>query len=887
MKLFDHLLGTATRLRVLFRRRHLERDIVDELAFHLAMKQAHAGGEGATERAAAARRAFGNVGARSEEVRDVWTFPTFESLVQDARYAVRSLAKTPGFTLAAVSVLALGIGANTAIYSLVHSVFVRGLPFPYSDRLVLLIGNVERAAGIERRGGSYPDFVDWRTRATSFDDIAVFDGETVTLREGDEPEQLNVERVAPQYFTLLGVEATVGRVLVAADEGGGARPVVVLSDGLWKRRFGGEASVVGRTIRLGVDSATVVGVTPAGFAGLSDNAAAWLPYFSTAGAGLEHDRGRRGIQVVGRLKRGVSQARAQAEVDAIARSLAQAYPESNEKRGVEISGLATEVFGDLRTALAVLMAAVSFVLLLACANVANLVIGRAESRRREIAVRSALGAGRGRLARQLLTESLVLAGLGAAAGLAVAFAALRGLVAVSPVTLPSFVAPQLSFPALAFCAAAATACGIVLGLAPAAQAGTMSMSHALKSASREGTAARSRRTRSALVIAEVSFAVVLLVGAGLMIRSMSKLLAVDPGFDASSVVTFDVNIPRLAPSPAGGAPDPPLAASSQTLLDRVRSLPGVVSASLTTDVPLSGGSSATFFTAEGDNSIIDAVSRPRAYRHHVSPEFFATLGVRLVAGRPFEPDDGLAERNVAIVSEALVKRYWPGQEPLGKRLRIGPPAAPWIAIVGVVPDLKYRSLPRNPTADPDIYFPFMDRPNPSLVVRTSVPPAVLTSSVRLALKEVDPAIVVYDVQTLTDLVAAQTQAARFTAWLLGVFAATALVLAAVGIYALMSYLVTLREREFGIRLALGAGRAQLLGLVTGEGMALVGVGLAVGLAASIFLYRLMRSMLFELSPVDPSAGVVLMLLGLVALGACLVPALRASRVNPSAALRMD
>lgn len=886
MKLFDHLSGTTTRLRFLFRRGRLARDIADELAFHLAMKQSDACGEGVTERAAAARRAFGNVGARGEEVRDVWTFPTFESLVQDARYAVRSLAKAPGFTLAAVVVLALGIAANTAIYSLVHSVFVRGLPFPDSDRLVLLIGNVQRAAGIQRRGGSYPDFVDWRKLATSFDDIAVFEGATVTLREGYEPEQLDVEHVSPQYFTLLGVEATAGRVLVAADEGGGAAPVVVLSDGLWKRRFGGEASVVGRTIRLGVDSATVVGVTPAGFAGLSDNAALWLPYFSTAGAGLEHDRGRRGIQVVGRLKRGVSQARAQAEVDAIAKLLAQAYPESNEKRGVEISALATEVFGDLRPALGVLMAAVSFVLLLACANVANLVIGRAESRRREIAVRAALGAGRGRLARQLLTESLVLVGCGAAAGLAVALVALRGLVAVSPVTLPSFVAPELSFPALAYCAAAATACGIVLGLAPAAQAGTMSMSHALKSASREGTGARSRRTRSALVIAEVSFAVVLLVGAGLMVRSMSKLLAVDPGFDASSVLTFDVNIPRMESPPTGGTPDPPLAVSSQTLLDRVRSLPGVVSASLTTDVPLGGSSSATFFAAEGDNSI-DAVSRPRAYRHRISPEFFATLGVPLVAGRPFAPDDGLADRNVAIVSEALVKRYWPGQEPLGKRLRIGSPAEPWISIVGVVPDLKYRGLPRNPTADPDIYFPFTDQPNPSLIVRTSVPPVVLTSSLRHALKEVDPAIVVYNVQTLTDLVAAQTQAGRFTAWLLGVFAATALALAAVGIYALMSYLVTLREREFGIRLALGAGRAQLLGLVMREGMALVGVGLAVGLAASILFYRLMRSMLFELSPVDPSAGVVLILLGLVALGACLVPALRASRINPSAALQID
>jgi predicted permease len=887
-------IGFWSRVRALLHRRRLARDIDDEVAFHLAMKEADSARHGASDPARAARRRFGNVGARKEEVWDLWTFPSLESVVQDVKYAFRSLVRDPGFTFVAVFVLALGIGANTAIYSLVHSVFVRGLPFPSSERLVVLIGNVERTTGVERRGGSYPDFVDWRAQAKSFEDMAVFDSTTRTLVEGNEPERVPLEAVSSQYFAILGVKAAVGRSLQSLDEGPEAAPVVMLSDGLWKRRFGGDPAVIGRTVRFGTDVATIVGVARPGFRGVNDQAEAWLPYFSNVGAGLEHNRGNRGIQVVGRLARGVVYEQAQAEIDGIARSLAKAYPDTNEKRGVELSPLAVEVFGDLREALSVLMAAVTFVLFLACTNVANLLIGRSETRRREIAVRAALGAGRGRLWRQLLTESLVLSGLGATAGIGVALVALRVLVATSPVTLPSFVRPGLEPWALAFSAGLATLCGVVLGLAPAAHARPDALGDALKTSARGGTGARSQHTRAALVIAEVSLAVVLLVSAGLMIRSMGKLLAVDPGFDPRSVLTLSVNIPRL-PAPASTtqpgqstapASPPPLAVPAQALLERVRAIPGVVAASLASDVPLGGSSSAVFFSAEGDASS-GAQKVPRAYVHRVSPEFFETLRIPLRAGRALEVADALEGRSVAVVSENLVMRFWPDEDPIGKRIRIGPESAPWIVIVGVVPDVKYRGLPRNPTADPDMYFPFADRSSQALVVRTSVPPQSVAAPIRAALRQADPGIVVYNVAPMTELVVAQTESSRFTSWLLGLFAVTALVLAAVGIYGVMSYLVTLRQREFGIRLVLGARRAQLVRLVAREGAGLVAIGVALGVVGSFALYRLMRTQLFEVSAVDPAAAASLALLATVALVACCIPAIRASRTDPAVTLRME
>ena len=876
------------RVRALFRRRRLVRDIDDEMAFHLEMREAAARAAGEKEPGVAARRGFGSIGAHSEGALDMWTFPSLESILADLRYAVRSLARAPLFTTVAVLMLALGIGANTAIYSLVNSVFVRGLPYPEPQRLVVLTGNVERTNGVERRGGSYPDFLDWRAQSTKFDDLAVYEGTSGTLREGDEPERVQLEVVSPQYFDLLGIRPVAGRMLQAQDEGPQAAPVVVMSNGLWQRRYGADPGVVGRTVRFGPDVATVVGVAPPGFKGLTDQAEAWLPYFSYVGAGTDLERGNRSFQVLGRLKQGIAMKEAQAEIDGVARRLALAYPDTNEKRGVEISQLSTEIFGDLRTALAVLMAAVTLVLLIACTNVANLLIARSETRRREIAVRAALGAGRLRLWRQLLTESLVLSSLGAAAGLAVAFVALRWLVALSPVTLPSFVAPGLDGAALAWSIGLALLCGTLLGLAPASHARPEVLGESLKSAARGGTSAGSQRTRSLLVVAEVSLAVMLLVSAGLMIRSMGKLLAIDPGYDPQSLLTLSVNIPRL-PAPSPQPPDaspPPLAIPSQAMLERVRAIPGVAAASLGSDVPLGATSSAGFYTAEGDTTT-GAQTAPRAYLHRVSPSFFATLGIKVKAGRAIEIADGLEERSVAVVSESLVRRFWPDEEGLGKRIRIGPPTRPWIEIVGVVADVKYRGLPRNPTADPDVYLPFADRSNQALILRTTVDPQGVVPAVRAALRAADPGIVVFNAETMSTLVAAQTQAARFTSWLLGLFATAALALAAVGIYGVMSYLVTLREREFGIRLALGAGRRQLVRLVAQEGAWLVGIGLAAGSAASFLLYRLMRSLLYEVSAVDPAAALGIAVLAVVALLACCVPAIRASRTDPAVTLRAE
>jgi predicted permease len=820
-----------------------------------------------------------------------------ESIWQDIRYAVRTLWKSPGFTIVAVLALAVGIGANTAIYSLVDAVFLRGLPFPDSSRLVVLIGNVERATGVERRGGSYPDFVDWRAQATTFVDMAAYIGTTTTLIGTEESERIQIEAVSAPYFSLLGISPASGRTFRAdEDQVAGRDAVIVIGEGLWKRRFGGDPAIVGRKIQVGLRPYEVIGVMPAGFRGVTDQAEAWLP-FVMAGGGLT-SRGGRGLQVLARLKPAATRAQAQSELDGIAKRLEKTYPDTNEKRGIELSPLSVETFGQISAALRILMVAVGFVLLIACTNVANLLISRSEVREREIAVRSALGAGRGRLWRQLITESCVLTSLGALAGLALTHFAVRALVAASPVTLPTFVRPGINLSVLLFTMACAIACGLLLGLAPVIHARTAQLAESLKDASRGSSSARSQRLRGALVVVEVSAAVVLVIGAGLMIRSVQKLTAIDPGFDAASMLTLNVNTPRVpaeaAPAvtpggpPAAPAPPPPLVVPSLQMLERVRAVPGVAAASLATDVPLGGSSSAVFYSAEGD-STSGAQTMPRAYVHAVTPEFFSTTGIPLRAGRSFDQVEMTPGSTAVVVSENLARRFWANGDPIGKRIKFGNASSPspWLTIVGVVGEVKYRGLPQNPTADPDLYLPFTDRPGQALVIRTSVPPDSIASSIRAAIRGLNPGMVVFSVRTMDTLVAAQTAPSRFTTWLLGLFAVTALALAAIGLYGVMSYLVTQRRREFGIRLALGAGPREIVGLVLKNGARMVGLGLVIGIAGSLLLSRVLGTFLFEVRAADPASWLAVGLLGSVALVACYVPALRATRVDPVIALRNE
>jgi putative ABC transport system permease protein len=768
---------------------------------------------------------------------------------------------------------------------------LRGLPYAQADRLVVLIGNVQRAGGVERRGNSYPDHVDWRARATSFEDMAAYTTLIATLQGADEPERIVGEAVSAPYFTLLGVSPAHGRGFTPEEDAVPSRDgVVILGDGLWRRRFGADPSILNRTIQLGTRTYTIVGIMPAGFTGVSDTAQFWEPF---AQSGTQFDnRGSRGFQTLARLKPGATLAAARAELDTISRQLAAAYPQTNDKRAVEVSPLADVVLQQLRPVVVALMAAVTLVLLIACANVAGLLIGRSDARQREIAVRTALGAGPGRLLRQLVTENCVLAMLGALAGMAIAQISLPSLIAASPVAFPTFVRPQLSLTVLAFGIVIALLSGVILGLAPMMHTRLPRLGDALKTSSRGGSSGmRSQRLRSALVIVEVALAVVLLAGAGLMIRSIQKLAAIDPGFDAANVLMVNATIPRQTAPPAApgapAAPPPPFVRSHGDLLDRIRAVPGVEAASLASDLPF-GGASAVFYSAEGDATVA-AETLPRAYIHRVTPEFFATLRIRLEAGRTFLPSEERPDSPAVVVSHNVTRRFWPNQDPIGKRIKVGAPGSqnPWMTIVGVVDEVKYRGLPENPTLDPDLYLPYLDRASQGVVVRTRVEPSSVASAVRAAIREGNASIAAFNAQTLADLVAQQSSASRFTSWLLSVFAATALVLSVIGLYGIMSYLVAQRTREFGIRLALGASRAEIVRRVMRDGTWRVAIGAAIGLAATTGLARLLAGLVYGVGTFDISSLLAVATLVVVAIVACGIPAVRATRVDPAIALRSE
>ena len=873
------------RLLALMHRRRLDRDLEEELRFHLAAREDRYRQAGMEPGAAArdARRDFGNPTAWKETCRDMWTFYWVETLRQDLRYAARSLRKSPGFTLVAVLTLALGIGSTTAIFTLVNAAILRSLPYADPARLVELWGTVQRAH-MERRGASLPDYADWRDQSRSFEAMSWFDKANFTLTGGDEPEMVGGEYVAYPYFAMLGVRPALGRTFRPDEDEVPQRDrVVVLSDGLWKRRFGGDSAILGRTIRIDRQSFTVLGVMPAWFHGITDSAELWQPVHMSASAEDFAHRGLRGTGVLGKLKPGVSITQAQAEMDGICKRIEAAYPSTNRNRGVELSPLARELVDkDVRLSLLVALVAVGFVLMIACTNVANLMLARAEARQREIAVRMALGAGRGRVLRQLTTESLLLASTGAGAGLLLAHWGLAALIAANVITPPSYIRPSLDPRVTLFAILVTCTVGLALGIAPAIHVRSATLGDRFKQAGSHAADSRGgSRFRSTLVVAEVALAMLLLVGAGLLMRSLRQLGSVHPGYDPRQVLALSVSLP-----PAVG--DARAAVSAHEILRRVAEAPGVESAAIGSDVPLTGWS-AIFYTAGGQPEIAGQ-NTPRAYTHMVSPGFFRALRIPLVAGRTFAENE-TRDSNVAIVSENVVKRFWSGQDPIGKRIRSGGPNSdsPWWRIVGVVAETKYRGLPNNPTADPDIFLPISDaRRDFAVLARTRDDPAALVPAVRAIIHEADPAAVVYNVSTMTELVARYTAISRITGWMMTVFAAAALLLASIGIYGVMAYSVSRRTQEIGIRVALGAARGDVLRMVVSRGMRLILVGLAIGAAAAPALTRLIGSLLFGVRPTDLlSFAAAALALTLVAVIACLAPATRASRIAPAVALRNE
>jgi predicted permease len=877
------------RLRAIVLRRRLERDLDDEIAFHLEMRAAEYRTDGANPADAhlAARRDFGNVTSLKEDTRDMWTFPSFESIRQDVRYALRALRRAPAFASVALLALTIGIAGNTAIFSLVDAVRIHALPYAEPEQLVVLWGNVMRTS-VERRGASYPDFLDWRAQAHTLEGLAAQDETMMTLSGVGGAKRIHVETVSAAYFPLLRVTAAAGRTFSADEDAVPQQsPVAVLADGFWRREFGGDPQVVGRTITLDGQSFKVTGVMPAGFRGLSDRADIWIPFVMSDSADVLNERGNRGFQVLARLRKGVTVDAAQAELTTICRRLQLAYPDTNEQRGVEVSPLDVELLGNFRPALRLLMVAVGFVLLIACANVANLLLARSEARQREIAVRTAIGADWSRLLRQMLTESAVLTAIAAVAGLALAEVALTALFRIAPISFPSFVRPHVNLRVGGFAVLVCTVCAVLVGMAPAVHGRVSRLAEALKDSARGSTGHRGQRLRRTLIVIEVALAVVLLVGAGLMIRTVEHLEAIDPGFNPSQVLTARVSIPRVesneSETPA------PLAVSARVLLERVRALPGVTAASLVSDPPLSGLSSAVFYVAEGQPAT-NAQQRPRAYVHRVSPDFFATLQIPVKSGRPFVERDERPGADAVIVSENVATRFWPGQNAIGKRIKLGglDSRSPWLSIIGVVGEVKYRGLPENPTRDPDIYFPFLDRAQQvSLVLRTAVDPSSLVAPVRQVIRQINPGVPVFAVTTMRDAVADQTAQSRFTTWLMGAFAGVALLLASVGIYGVMSYLVVQRTHELGIRMALGATQWEIVRLVVGGGARLIVTGIAIGGIASLLLARVSASLLYGVTVRDSATLIAVGVLAVVGLAACYLPAIRAARIEPLTALRVD
>ena len=811
-------------------------------------------------------------------------------MIGDLRFAWRALWKSPATTLGAMLALALGIGATTTMFGLLNAVAFRPLPYPESDRLVELWGNVERQV-VERRGTSIPDYLDWRNKSRSFDFMSAWSQFGFIRYGSGAPERLSGEGIAGDYFQVLGVEPLLGRTLTAADDEGNAPLVAVIGERLWERAFGRNPDVIGRSMQLNAQVFTIVGVAPARFTGRSDASEVWVSMIASTTPQGREARGSRGFPALARLAPGVSLTAAQADVTTVAKQLEQAYPQTNEKRGVEVSPLVNEVFGQIRPAISLLFGAVAFVLVIACASVASLLLARTESRRREFSLRRAIGANEVRLLRLMLSESAWVVLLGGSAGILLSLWAGDALLALSPVQLPSFAAPGVDWRTLLFVLSLAVLITIVIGLSPLRAMRKHSLAQDLREGAVEARGGAGGRTLQVIVAGQVAVTVTLLVGAVLFGRSFAALARFDPGFASDGVLTMRVQLPVVAGAQAQAPATTPqgndVGAPAMALLEDLRGLPGVTQAALTSSVPLVNAS-AIFYSAEGMGEV-DATNMPRAYVHRVSPGYVETMGLRLIEGRPFGSTDmGVNNTNV-MVTAALAQRFWPGQSAIGRRIKAGALTSenPWWTIVGVVRDANLRGIPQNPTRDPDVFLPFNGAARAfAVLIKTTADPSALSRPAYEVMSRREPGLAVFSVQELKTLVEQQLVASRFLTWLTSVFAGTALTLAIIGIYGVLAYWVGQRTREIGVRAALGAGRGQLLGLVVGQGVMLAIVGVIAGGLAAAGLGRFVETQLYAVRALDVvsfavTAGVMIA----TAFIASLLPAFRALRVDPISALR--
>jgi predicted permease len=807
-------------------------------------------------------------------------------MLQDARFAVRMLLKDRWFTLVAILALGLGIGLNATVFTFVNAVLIRGLPF-HDPEQILHIGGLQTTSG-NGEGVSWLDFDDYRQQTRTFSGLAAYRGGSFVVTEaGRPPERVRGVEVSVNTFSLLGQEPLHGRTFSPAEERPGAPPVVLVGYGLWTSRYAGDPSLVGRVIKVNDEAATIIGVMPQGMR-FPNNAELWRPLVATGDAVKLRDA--RSLNLFGRLAEGKSRREALAELTTIARQLEAQYPETNRNIGVEIQTFNQRFNGGpIRMVFLSLLGAVGFVLLIACANVANLLLARSVKRSREIAVRVALGATRKRLVRQLLVESVMLACLGGIFGLGLARISV-GLfdAAVADVGKPYWIAFTFDPTVFAYFAGICLLTGIIFGLAPALQVSRTNVNDVLKEGGRGNAgSARGRRLVSALVIAEIAMTLVLLVGAGLMIRSFLKLYNLDLGMETSSMLTMRIQLPESKyPTPEQRR------LFYDALLARLQTVPGLDSVTISSSVPFQGSESRRF-EIEG-RPVARPEDRPRAGIVTISPSYFDTVGVQLRRGRPFRDTDGAEGSETIIVDERFASQFFPGEEIVGKRIRVAVDDAKqkpgsWLSVIGVTPTIR-QSSPQNAAPDAVFYRPYRLNPQGfmSILTRSRTPPATLTPLVREAVQAADPDLPVFDVLTLDAALAQNRWPYRVFGTMFTIFAVIALVLSSVGIYAVTSYSVTQRTAEIGVRMALGAQPGQVSWLILRRGLVQLGIGLALGLPAAWFLSTALTSLVVQIPARDPvTFGAILLVLVLVTLAACLIPARRATRLDPVNALRAD
>ena len=874
----------------MLRRNRTEREMDEEMRFHLEARATDLMRDGLAEHEALrrARLEFGGMETTKDQCRDAVGVTFLETLAQDVKHGFRTMMHAPGFTIVTVAVLALGIGANTAIFSVVDAVLLRPLAYRDSDQLVTILMNGDNPVAV----GNY---IDWRDQSRSFSSMGAADYWSPNLTGIDSPEHIYGLKVTQNLFPMLGVNPMLGRLFVEGEDKDGADHEVILSYGLWQRRFSGDPNVLGKQILLDGNGYVVVGVMPRGFqfSPFWASGELWVP---NAFGSRIHSRTGNSLRIFARLNPGASLSQARAEIAGITGRLEQTYPGTN--RNVVVTPLKEKVVGPIETPLLVLLAAVIFVLLITCANVAHMLLARASSRQKEVAVRAALGARRGRIVRQFLTESLLLGGLGGAAGLALAAIATRALLAISPDSIPRVQSVTIDARAALFLAGATILTSVGFGLAPALQAWSIEVNDTLKEGGRSQSEGKTRnRLRSLLVVSEFALALMLLIGAGLMIRTFAALQAVDAGFNPHNVISMVVSVAGSREADPGRR-----AVFYPLLLERVRSLPGVEAAGAINHLPLAGDIWGWPFTIEGRPKPRPGES-PRAVYRIVTPGYFNAMRLPIVRGREVNDADTAIAPGVVVINERAAKEFWPGEDPIGKRVSFDddPKNPTWVTVIGIAKDAKQDNWAADP--GPEAYLAAFQNPDfmgdskaqaadhekyITLVARTASDPAALASSMKEAAWSFDRNLAISQVVTMDGVVADATAQPRFEMLLLTIFAVVALVLASVGIYGVIGYSASRRTHEIGVRMSLGATRGDVLLLVARQGMRLALAGSVTGIAGALVLSRLMAKLLYGVQPTDPATFVAVAAgLGFVAMLACYIPARRATRINPVAALRCE